>query len=177
MINNDELLLVVDENNEPLLPKPRSEVHSNGYWHRTSHVWVVNSKGQILCQRRSLKKDSNPGKMEPFFGGHISPSVEYIDCAVAETFEELGISAAAEDFKFWKVYKFFDAKEFQGVFVLKFDGDIDDLKIEKEEIDGVFWEDLSELKPFLTGEQNSEWTMRTGYEEDLLEYIQREILN
>lgn len=34
MINKDELLFVVDENNNPVEPKPRKKVHTKGYWHR-----------------------------------------------------------------------------------------------------------------------------------------------
>ncbi|HXS15141.1 MAG TPA: NUDIX domain-containing protein, partial [Candidatus Saccharimonadales bacterium] len=84
MIKKDELLFTVDENNLLQEPKPRNEVHANGYWHRTAHIWIFNDKKEILCQKRSLLKDMNPGKWEPFFGGHMAPQEEYIDNALLE---------------------------------------------------------------------------------------------
>jgi isopentenyl-diphosphate Delta-isomerase len=119
VINKDEMLFVVDKNNNPLEPKPRSEVHSKGYWHRTAHVWILNFKNQLLCQKRSLLKDSNPGFWEPFFGGHLAPGVEYLDGAIEELNEELGLNIKKDQLKLFKIYKEQGDKpsEFQGVFL------------------------------------------------------------
>ncbi len=31
---------------------PRKQVHATGTWHRAVHIWLYNSKGQILLQKR-----------------------------------------------------------------------------------------------------------------------------
>lgn len=40
--------------------KPRSAVHYDGDWHRSTHIWVVNKQGEILVQQRSELKDTFP---------------------------------------------------------------------------------------------------------------------
>lgn len=118
MINNEELLFCVDENNNPIDPKPRNLVHATGIWHRTSHIWIVNDKKEILCQRRSLLKDKAPGLWEGFFGGHIPPQVSYLDHALTELEEEVGLKVSKQDLKEVFVYKLDRGCEFVGVFVL-----------------------------------------------------------
>ena len=57
----DELIDVYDENNNPLnLTKKRSEVHREGDWHCSAHVWLYNFKGEILLQLRAKEKDFAP---------------------------------------------------------------------------------------------------------------------
>jgi hypothetical protein len=41
----EEQFDIYDQNNQPLnIVKPRSEVHTEGDWHRTIHIWILNSK-------------------------------------------------------------------------------------------------------------------------------------
>ena len=101
MINKNELLCVVDENDNPLEPKSREETHARRLWHRVAHIWILN-KGSVLCQQRSLLKDKNPGMWESFFGGHLSPNQEYIEGAVKELEEEIGIKVSTDDLNFYK---------------------------------------------------------------------------
>lgn len=77
MLDNQELVFTVNENNQPLKPELRSIAHKNGLWHRTTGIWVINNKKQILCQKRSLKKDILPGYWEAFFGGHLAPDEDF----------------------------------------------------------------------------------------------------
>ncbi len=169
MIIKEELLFTVDEFNNPINPKPRKMVHMNGLWHRTSHIWIVNKKKQVLCQKRSLLKDMNPGKWESFFGGHLAPKQNYIDGALIELNEELGIEVAKEDLHFLLINKSNSDKEFQGVFYIEWNGNINDLTLEKEEIDQVKWFDAGELKQRLSKKGNN-WT-NWGYEKKMLKNI------
>src|SRR5690606_7116726 len=91
MLNAKELLFTVDSQNNTIDSQPRDLVHAEGIWHRTAHVWIVNKNYEILCQQRSLLKDSNPGLWEPFFGGHLPPDTSYEKGAMDELREELGI--------------------------------------------------------------------------------------
>lgn len=60
-----EYLDVLDEQgNLTGIKKPRKQVHMDGDWHRTIHVWIVNEKGEILLQRRCATKDSFPNMLD-----------------------------------------------------------------------------------------------------------------
>lgn len=170
MINHNELLLVVDENNNPLGPKPRHEVHSQHLWHRVSHVWIYNSQKQLLCQKRSLLKDSAPGKMEPFFGGHLQIGVEYLAGAKTELGEELGLEFAENDLQLWQIFKNDRGHEFQGVFICHWEGDANSLVFEAAEIDQVKWVDFAKVKMQVLQDKNPDWSSM-GYEAELFPYI------
>src|SRR4030042_1919500 len=166
MIKRDELLFVVDENNRPLAPKPRKEVHSKGIWHRSSHIWVVNSQNQILCQKRSKLKDKFPGFWEPYFGGNLEPGEDYLAGAVREGNEELNLGIKRGDLKFFKIFKSEIAREFISIFLFRFK-DKPEIIFEESEIDQVKWFDLSELKEvFLI--KDKKW-VDVGYNLDALE--------
>ncbi len=169
MINNKELLFCVDENNNPIKPSPRQLVHSTGIWHRTSHIWIVNNKKEILCQRRSLLKDKAPGLWEGFFGGHIPPQVSYLDHAITELEEEVGLKVLKEDLKEAFVYKLARGKEFVGVFVLNWNGDETKLKLEPDEVDRVKWIPIQDLKNNLDNKDGT-WSVM-GYEDKLFKLL------
>ena len=170
MIDENELLFVVDENNNPIEPRPRIAVHQEGYWHRNSHVWVVDDQKQILCQRRSLLKDSNPGKWESFFGGHLGPNAGYLDGAITEIGEELGIPVDVTRFKLWNVYKNETGKEFQAIFIYRWNGDSKDIQFEREEIDQISWIPTEEVMDLILVKRDSRWSYM-GYENELLPFI------
>lgn len=167
MIVKKELLFTVDEKNSPIEAQPRDEVHKNGIWHRTTHIWIINSEKQILCQRRSLLKDMNPGKWEPFFGGHLAPKEEYIDGAMKELTEELGIKVTEDKFTFFTVFQSNENHEFQCIFFVTWNGNIADLHLEKDEVDQVKWFENSELFDVLVKSKSDNWS-RFGYEEKML---------
>lgn len=171
MIDDQELLFVVNENNQVLEPKPRAEAHSKGYWHRTSHIWVINSKNQILCQKRSMLKDSFPGFWESFFGGHVEAGQEYVDTAVSELNEELGIRTAENDLIPYKIYKSEPDKEFQSVYKFEWNGEISKLNFEKDEVDELKWLDINQLKTVVLEDKNLRWVYK-GYMEEIFNWLQ-----
>lgn len=40
--------------------KARSLVHRDGDWHRSTHIWILSSDGEVLVQRRAAGKDTFP---------------------------------------------------------------------------------------------------------------------
>lgn len=170
MIDSEELLLVVDENNNPVAPLPRKVVHGNHMWHRTSHIWIFNGNTQVLCQKRSLSKDSSPGMWESYFGGHLGPQDEYLSGALSELNEELEISAKLQDLHQFGVYKSEISHEFQGVFYIVWGGDVASLEFEKEEIDELRWYDLQELESFMSDPKDSSWVFPV-YGQQIIHYL------
>ncbi|MBW2182232.1 MAG: NUDIX domain-containing protein, partial [Deltaproteobacteria bacterium] len=51
--------------------KSRNEIHQEGIWHRSVHIWVLNDKEELLIQRRALEKESHPGLWDVSCAGHI----------------------------------------------------------------------------------------------------------
>lgn len=169
----NELFFVVDENDSPLDSLPRRLVHGHGVWHRVSHIWILDGKGSVLCQQRSLQKELNPGRWEPFFGGHLRPQESYLEGAERELQEEVGLQA--DTLTHLQTYKQYDVghgsynNEFQGIFGMVWSEDISQLHFDDGEVEQVKWIKLSDVLSQLAA-ANKDWT-NCGYEEKLIERL------
>lgn len=88
--NPDELLPVVDNHDNFLYAEKRKIVHDKKLFHRAVHVFVFNPDSQLWIQRRSQFKDTFPGYWEGI-GGHLGLNDDYMEAAIRETFEEIGV--------------------------------------------------------------------------------------
>jgi len=95
--SGDELFDVVDENDVSTGTATRAEVHAKDLIHRAVHVLVMNRKGDIWLQKRSLKKDRNPGLWDSSVSGHLDAGEDYRTAASRELGEEIGIEGVAPD--------------------------------------------------------------------------------
>jgi isopentenyl-diphosphate delta-isomerase type 1 len=84
-----ELVIVVDENDYVMDYLPRKKTHDKKLLHRTISILVFNEKNQVMLQKRSMKKDSNPGKWSNAAGGHVGHEETYDEAAEREIMEEL----------------------------------------------------------------------------------------
>ncbi len=91
------LLDVVNDRDEVVDRATRAEVHRAKLLHRAVHVWVFDGAGRLLLQKRSLSKDSHPGKWDSSCSGHVDAGEGYLESAVRELEEELGLAVKAED--------------------------------------------------------------------------------
>jgi isopentenyl-diphosphate delta-isomerase type 1 len=87
----EEIFDVVNEQDEVIGKKARSEVHRLGLMHRATHVLVFNQHGQVFLQKRSMKKDRQPGLWDSSASGHVDSGEDYDACAVRELREEIGL--------------------------------------------------------------------------------------
>lgn len=140
--------------------KPRNEVHRDGDWHRTIHVWIFNENGDILLQRRSQTKDSNPGKLDLSCGGHLSAGDDSITGAIRELKEELGIDVISSELKYittiQKRTKYSDThinSEFADVYFLNTTKTINDLKFQEEEITEIMFVPYEKFKQMVKNKQ------------------------
>jgi isopentenyldiphosphate isomerase len=76
----------------------KKEVHKQGLWHRSVHIWILNSKGELLIQKRSPFIDNNPNKWTGSVAGHVSAGEDFITSAIRETEEEVGLKLFPNDF-------------------------------------------------------------------------------
>jgi isopentenyl-diphosphate Delta-isomerase len=92
----DELFDVVDADDRVIRQERRSVVHAQGLAHRAVHVFLFNSRGQLLVQRRSASKDEYPLTYTSSASGHVAAGETYEECAPRELQEEIGIEAPLE---------------------------------------------------------------------------------
>ena len=146
-----ELFDVVNENDDVIGRASRNEVHGNpGLIHRVAHVLVFNSSGKLYLQKRAKNKDVQPGKWDTSVGGHVDAGESYLDAALRETLEELGIAAVSDSYEY--LYKYMHSNDYESEYVssyrLTWDGTI---TFQKSEIDeGRFWS-LEEIRAAESG--------------------------
>jgi isopentenyldiphosphate isomerase len=87
----EDIFDVVNDRDEVVDRQPRSAVHRLGLLHRAVHVLVFNSHGQIFLQKRSMKKDRQPGLWDSSASGHVDSGEDYDTTAVREVREEIGL--------------------------------------------------------------------------------------
>lgn len=163
-----ELLDIIDEDGSKTgIVRERTVAHRYGSMHATVHMWVVRQAGgnigsesvdaddhrrgswEVLLQKRSSTKDSNPGCYDISSAGHISAGKEPLPSAVREISEELGIKAVPEDFLYVGTRIKKSCKEFYGkpfidnqlsyIYIYKGAVDTDTLRLQEEEVESVEW--------------------------------------
>jgi len=92
----EEIFDVVDELDRVIGQAPRSVVHANKLLHRAVHIFVFNSRGELLLQMRSALKDEYPRCYTSSASGHLGAGEAYETAAPRELAEELGLSGSLE---------------------------------------------------------------------------------
>jgi isopentenyl-diphosphate delta-isomerase type 1 len=86
-----EFLEVVDEKNQVVEITGRRELHKKGLRHRSVHIFIFNTRGDLYLQKRSLSKDQYPEHWDTSAAGHTDPGESQIEAAQRELMEELGL--------------------------------------------------------------------------------------
>ena len=139
----EEIFDIVNEADEPIGAASRSVVHRAGFRHRAVHVLVFNSKGEVFLQKRSMSKDSAPGKWDSSASGHLDRGEDYDACAIRELAEELSFSPAEPPERLFKLPASSDTdNEFVWVYRCRGEGPF---VLHPEEIDSGSWLSLGEI--------------------------------
>jgi len=149
----DELIDIFDEDNNFLdVQKMKSQAHKNGLWHRTAHIWIYNSNGEILLQLRAKNKDIYPNVWDISAAGHIGAGEDIVISGLREVEEEISLKLKEKDLDFYKIlkkqtsFKDFQDNEFHYVYISKFEGDISNLKKQEEEVQELKFIPISKLE-------------------------------
>ena len=146
------LIDIVDEDDNVIGQKGKDEAHRDGDMHRVSHVWVINSKKELLCHKRADCKNIFPGKWDVIVGGHLEAGEGYEDAALREVEEEIGIRFSEDDMIFlgkWKGefrYNGSEIKEISKSFMIAYDGGIETMRMNIDEISELKFISIDELK-------------------------------
>jgi isopentenyl-diphosphate delta-isomerase type 1 len=150
--NGNELFYRVDENDNEIGKVKRGDAHSNpSIIHRTMHVVLFNSKGEILLQLRSLTKDKYPGYWTEAATGHVRYGSDYLSTAVTEIREELGLDVKPEDLT--EMAKLLEKNEYESEFVtvfkLQLRGETIQFNLNPEEVSEVKFFSVKEIRRML----------------------------
>jgi isopentenyl-diphosphate delta-isomerase len=99
-----EEVILVNELDEEVGTMEKLEAHVKGVLHRAISVFIFNSSGQMLLQRRAMYKYHSPGLWTNTSCSHPKPGETTRDAAMRRLQEEMGISSKLE-FSFSFIYK------------------------------------------------------------------------
>jgi isopentenyl-diphosphate delta-isomerase len=84
-------VVLVDENDEQLGTMEKLEAHRLGRLHRAFSVFIFNSHGQMLLQKRAAGKYHSPGLLTNACCSHQRPGESNENAASRRLYEEMGI--------------------------------------------------------------------------------------
>ena len=124
-----EEVILVNEADTPVGTMEKMEAHRKALLHRAFSVFIFNSKGEMLLQRRALCKYHSPGLWTNACCSHPRPGEDTLAAASRRLREELGFTTGLEklfDFTYRSEYdNGLTEFEFDHVFVGHYeDGDI-----------------------------------------------------
>lgn len=106
------------------------------------HAWLLNSRGELLIQKRNENLKRNPGKWA-FTGGAVDTNETSLEGAIREVKEEIGIDIKDDEIEYLLSFK--REKGFVDIWLVKKDIAIDELVLQKEEVSEAKWVSLNEL--------------------------------
>lgn len=134
----EELFDLVDECGHVIGFAPRSRCHRDpALIHQSVHVQVFDEHGRLFLQRRSMKKDTQPGKWDSSVGGHFERGEHPEHAARREMLEELGARPHAIRLAYWYLWRADHESELVRTFLTRHDGPFVLSPTEIEE--GRFW--------------------------------------
>ena len=165
--NPDELIALVDENDNVIGKYPRKN-HAEGRLHRETSVLILNPNNEILVQVRA-----DSGRLDYSASGHFPYDEDYLDGAIREVKEELGLDIPRD--KFVEISKhridysqryvnnrFITLWEVQGNY------QIEDMNIDPGEVKSVEYMSVPELKRIIKENPDS---MSAGFIDSLQIYF------
>lgn len=136
----------------------KGESIPNGNYIVVVLVFIQNSEGKFLIQKRSKIKN---GKFATT-GGHPKSGENSIQGILSEVKEEIGLEINPDDLKLYYTGRSDSEKVFWDDYYIKIDiPNIQDLILQKEEVESVCWLSVDEIKSLMKEEK----FLKNHYEE------------
>lgn len=135
---NTELVVLVDEKDNPVGTIEKIEAHEKGLLHRAFSVLLFNDRKELLLQKRALNKYHCGGLWTNTCCSHPRPSEDIKKAAVKRLKEEMGIACELK-----KVFDF--------IYKARFDNGLTE-----HEFDHVFFGKFSG-KPVINTDEVADW--------------------
>jgi len=94
----EEQLIIVNEKDEAIGVGQKLKIHQDGLLHRAFSIFIFNSHGELLLQRRALSKYHSPGLWSNTCCGHPNPGEEIHVAAKRRLKLEMGLDCELEAF-------------------------------------------------------------------------------
>lgn len=162
----------------------KSEIHMQGHYHNTAHVWFYNSNAEILLAQRGASKIIYPLLWDISVAGHVDAGEAIEHAAIRETQEEIGIEVPESSLVKIGVYDCFQSytngikdNEFHHTFIAQIDYAIQDFKLDKTEVAAVKFVSIPEFKDLLTNSDHNGHFIasNTPYYLDVIHAIERKL--
>lgn len=134
----------------------KNSAHKLGIWHGSIHLIIVNKeKTKALFQQRASSKDLYPNMWDIAVGGHVAAKETEAYACRRELEEELGLKYDDKEILFIKKYKeelsnkTINSKEIVSMFILYKDIDINNIKLQKEEVKNIKWLTKEEINKLI----------------------------
>lgn len=150
-----EFIDILDENgNLTGVQKPRREVHEKGLWHRVVHIWIIDTRGNVLIQKRGAYKKTYPNMWAMSCEGHVSAGDSSRETVLKELGEELGLKVTDEEVQFIYGYKresvtnngTYFGYHFIDVYLVRREFPVSELVLQESEVDDARWIRIDDLE-------------------------------
>lgn len=121
----------------------RGKIIPEGFYHLGADVWIMNSKGEILIQKRSAAKRKSPN-VWAMTGGSVIKGETSLEAIKREVLEELGVQLDANNLKLVKQYK--TGTVWLDVYFLRQEIDLKDIVMQEDEVSDVKWASYEEIE-------------------------------
>ena len=167
----DEYIDIVSETGVPTGKVAlKSEAHKFGWWHNTIHLWLYTTESEVLLQQRSHKKSIYPLLWDVSAAGHIDAGESFIDAAIRETKEELGLGLDKNELQKIGVHKHLSSyengtikdNEFHQVYIAQLKVDLGELTPQVDEVEAIKLVSFREFKKLLDNSANNNHFVATN---------------
>ncbi len=142
--------------------KKREDVHRDGDWHKSIHIWIVNDKNEVLLQKSSPNKDSYPNMWDISCAGHLTAGDTSVSGALREIKEELGLDISLSQLqlighrkKAGRYTQTFINNEFSDIYLLHLTIDVNKLQLQKEEVYEVKFVSFNDFRNMIKNEDKT----------------------
>lgn len=142
----------------------RGEKLKKWEYHLVVHIWIVNSKGEFLIQKRAPSVKIRPNLWATTGGSAVKGDNSYTAC-VREMTEEIGIVPNMDNAKV--LFTVTRDECISDIWLIKQDFPISDCKMQVEEVSDIRWASLEEIKKMI--KEGTFWAYR--YLDELMERI------
>lgn len=143
---NKERVILVDKNDKEVGVEEKIKAHKEGKLHRAFSIFIFNSKGELLLQKRAKSKYHSGGLWTNTCCSHPKSGEPIEETVHGRLKEEMGFDCDLKEiFSFSYKVKFDNSlfeNEYDHVFIGNFDGKPNP---DPEEVDDWKWIDIKEL--------------------------------
>jgi isopentenyl-diphosphate Delta-isomerase len=150
-----EKVIIVDKKNKKIGEEEKLKAHQEGKLHRAFSIFIFNSRGELLLQKRAENKYHSGGLWSNTVCSHPRPNESLISAAHRRLKQEMGFDCMLKYvFKFHyrvSLDKSLIENEIDSIFIGKYEKEV---LINKEEVSEFKWISLNDLQQDIILNQN-----------------------